>query len=546
MVTDNKRNDNIPSVIEDKRNGVSYDIGELLGKGGFAYVYRVKRKNDLLSFAMKIILKKKEENIKKKIETEVQIHKEVKHPNVVEFISYFETKEFFCIVLELCEKKTLSDLIKKTPLRNEEAQKYFYQLVCVIKKLHDLKIIHRDLKLSNILLDSQKNIKLCDFGLATVLKNKEERKKGICGTPNYIAPEVVFPNKEGYSFEVDLWSLGVLLFTFLVGIPPFQQPKIKDIYAKIKRGVFSYPQGVRVSTYAKDIIKKLLQKDPLKRISLEEVFTHSFLQNTERIQERPIQERPQNISIMTKTQKDTKEKRKLLGDVTNKKNKIKKEEIKPRKVSHVFFSIFENISKTISELNSNKSSQKQNIDKPIPNHVVEWLDKTHKYGLGYIMANGVTGVLFNDKTSLCVSLENVFEYVETVDGFKQIKRYLPNEEIKDFCLKKKMDILFKFKNFFSKKRKNSLKFKKMEKTFVVKHVFTKKALFIRLGSNNVQAFFFDDSMLTIFCEGLFLLWKKNSKVKIQTLKTDSLVSGKDDCIIERLFYIKDFISSCMS
>lgn len=111
-----------------------------------------------------------------------------------------------------------------------EARVFMVQLIGACHYMHTHQVIHRDLKLGNLFLDSRMNIKVGDFGLAALIENPGERKKTICGTPNYIAPEVLFDTANGHSFEVDTWSIGVILYTLVVGRPPFQTKDVKAIY----------------------------------------------------------------------------------------------------------------------------------------------------------------------------------------------------------------------------------------------------------------------------------------------------------------------------
>lgn len=104
------------------------------------------------------------------------------------------------------------------------------QLIGACYYMHAHQVIHRDLKLGNLFLDANMNVKVGDFGLAALIENEGERKKTICGTPNYIAPEVLFDTANGHSFEVDIWSIGVILYTLVVGRPPFQTKEVKEIY----------------------------------------------------------------------------------------------------------------------------------------------------------------------------------------------------------------------------------------------------------------------------------------------------------------------------
>lgn len=115
-----------------------------------------------------------------------------------------------------------------------------------------------------------------DFGLATKLLHDGERKKTVCGTPNYIAPEVL-SSKIGHSYEVDIWSLGVILYTLLIGKPPFETSDVKKTYDKIKKNDYCFPENIVISNSAKNLIKRILENEPSKRITLEEIEHHEFL-----------------------------------------------------------------------------------------------------------------------------------------------------------------------------------------------------------------------------------------------------------------------------
>lgn len=155
------------------------------------------------------------------------------------------------------------------------------QILCAVKHMHQNKVIHRDLKLGNLFLSESMDIKIGDFGLAAKLDNDEERKKTICGTPNYIAPEIISPQhkEHGHSYEVDVWSIGVILFTMLVGKPPFETKDVKTTYSKIQKCAYSFPPEVPVTESAKNLIQQILQNDPAMRPSIDEIVKHPFIQN---------------------------------------------------------------------------------------------------------------------------------------------------------------------------------------------------------------------------------------------------------------------------
>ncbi len=119
-------------------------------------------------------------------------------------------------------------------------------------------------------------LKFGDFGLATKLEFEGEKKRTICGTPNYIAPEIL-DGKTGHSYEVDIWSLGVIIYTLLIGKPPFETPDVKTTYKKIRMNSYSFPEHVVISEQAKNLITKILNLDPSRRPLLEEILSHPFM-----------------------------------------------------------------------------------------------------------------------------------------------------------------------------------------------------------------------------------------------------------------------------
>ena len=147
-----------------------------------------------------------------------------------------------------------------------------------MKYLHSNRVIHRDLKLGNLMLNDKMEVKVCDFGLATKLEFDGERKRTICGTPNYIAPEVL-EGKQGHSYEVDVWSLGVIIYTLIIGKPPFETNDVKTTYKRIRMNNYTFPANVTISDPAKDMISRILNNDPSRRPSLDEILSHPWVNN---------------------------------------------------------------------------------------------------------------------------------------------------------------------------------------------------------------------------------------------------------------------------
>lgn len=155
---------------------------------------------------------------------------------------------------------------------------YMRQLVDGLAYLHSNLIIHRDLKLGNLFLTANMKLKIGDFGLAARLDDPNDRKRTMCGTPNYIAPEILRGSRgDGHSFEVDIWSMGVVMYTLLVGRPPFETDDVKDTYKRIRALQYAFPEGTQVSPSAQSLIRGILRTDPLQRPTLAAVLQHPFL-----------------------------------------------------------------------------------------------------------------------------------------------------------------------------------------------------------------------------------------------------------------------------
>jgi serine/threonine protein kinase len=261
---------------------VRYHKGRFLGKGGFAKCYEVRDMQTNEIFAAKIVVKASisKPRAHAKLRSEISIHRSLEHDKVVQFVDYFEDSENVYIILELCPNQTLNEFVKRRPnkrLSEAETQFYIYDLIIGLKYLHRRRVIHRDLKLGNLFLDRDMGIKVADFGLAAQLEHDGEKKRTICGTPNYIAPEIL-EGKHGHSYEVDIWSLGVILYTMVFGRPPFETSDVKTTYRRIRYNQYSFPDTVRASEPVKELISSILRTDPRSRPGLESILAASWFQ----------------------------------------------------------------------------------------------------------------------------------------------------------------------------------------------------------------------------------------------------------------------------
>ena len=213
-------------------------------------------------------------NMTRRVANEVEIHWQLRHASILELFNYFEDSHYVYLVMELCKNGELFKFITKRsrPLSEPEARGILIQLVSGLKYLHSNNIIHRDLKLSNLLLSETFDLKIADFGLAARLNDAFGEQKTMCGTPNYISPEIV--SRRPYGLETDLWSLGCMMVTILTGSPPFQSQEVKKTLSKASKLEYHLPDNL--SPESKNLIHRLLQLDPKNRLPLSGVLSHPF------------------------------------------------------------------------------------------------------------------------------------------------------------------------------------------------------------------------------------------------------------------------------
>jgi polo-like kinase 1 len=176
---------------------------------------------------------------REKLKSEIAIHRSLNHERIVGFMSVFEIDKYVVIVLQLARGGTLMDTVKREKRLSERVARNFAQEILEgIKYLHAERVIHRDLKLGNLMLDENDHVLLGDFGLSTRLSTMEEKKFTLCGTPNYLAPEILSKSRSGHSFTADIFSFGCIIYTLVVGRPPFQSRSVKETYARIRSGTW--------------------------------------------------------------------------------------------------------------------------------------------------------------------------------------------------------------------------------------------------------------------------------------------------------------------
>ncbi|XP_075398364.1 serine/threonine-protein kinase SIK1 isoform X2 [Tenrec ecaudatus] len=253
-----------------------YDIERTLGKGNFAVVKLARHRVTKTQVAIKIIDKARLDSSNlEKIYREVQIMKLLNHPHIIKLYQVMETKDMLYIVTEFAKNGEMFDyLTSNGHLSEEEARKKFWQILSAVEYCHSHHIVHRDLKTENLLLDSNMDIKLADFGFGNFYKPGEALSTW-CGSPPYAAPEV-FEGKEYEGPQLDIWSLGVVLYVLVCGSLPFDGPNLPTLRQRVLEGRFRIP--FFMSQDCESLIRRMLVVDPAKRITIDQIKQHRWIQ----------------------------------------------------------------------------------------------------------------------------------------------------------------------------------------------------------------------------------------------------------------------------
>ncbi|KAJ5674881.1 Serine/threonine-protein kinase ark1 [Penicillium maclennaniae] len=267
---------NDPSVPKELHLGM-FEIGKPLGKGKFGRVYLAKERSSGFVCALKVLHKSElqQGGVQKQVRREIEIQSNLRHPNVLRLYGHFHDSKRIFLILEFAGRGELYKHLRKEHRFPEwKAAQYIAQMAAALKYLHKKHVMHRDIKPENILVGIHGEIKISDFGWSVHAPNN--RRQTMCGTLDYLPPEMLKPGSQDnfYSEKVDLWSLGVLAYEFLVGEAPFEDTPVMT-QRRITRADMSVPSFV--SPEARDLIKKLLVLDPEKRIPLDEIQRHPWI-----------------------------------------------------------------------------------------------------------------------------------------------------------------------------------------------------------------------------------------------------------------------------
>jgi aurora kinase A len=269
---------NYPKGGQVKWKLADFDIGRPLGKGKFGNVYLAREKASKYIVALKVLFKSQlqKAQVEHQLRREIEIQSHLRHNNILRLFGYFYDESRVYLILEYAPKGEMYKFMQKQPdghFDEKLSSKYIRQMTDALIYCHSKKVIHRDIKPENLLLDLKGDLKIADFGWS--VHAPTSRRGTMCGTLDYLPPEMI--EGKTHDEKVDIWSLGILTFEFLVGKPPFEAEDNNCTYRNIIKGITEVKFPSHVSLEARDLIKQLLVKDAEHRIPLEQVLKHPWI-----------------------------------------------------------------------------------------------------------------------------------------------------------------------------------------------------------------------------------------------------------------------------
>ncbi|XP_007548437.1 aurora kinase A [Poecilia formosa] len=254
----------------------NFDIGRPLGKGKFGNVYLARERQTKFILALKVLFKKQLEKagVEHQLRREVEIQSHLRHPNILRLYGYFHDASRVYLILEYAPRGELyGELQRCGSFSEDRTATYIMELADALHYCHTKNVIHRDIKPENLLLGGNGELKIADFGWS--VHTPSSRRSTLCGTLDYLPPEMI--EGKTHDEKVDLWSLGVLCYEFLVGKPPFEAKTHDETYRRISRVEYSYPPLASISAGARDLVAKLLKHNPMHRLPIEGVLSHPWV-----------------------------------------------------------------------------------------------------------------------------------------------------------------------------------------------------------------------------------------------------------------------------
>lgn len=258
----------------------NFDIGKPLGRGKFGSVYLARERESKFIVALKVLFKSQlvKSNVEHQLRREIEIQSHLRHPHILRLYGYFHDQTRVYLILEYAPRgEMFKELMKQGRFSEELTATYIAELADALKYCHSKKVIHRDIKPENLLMGLRGELKIADFGWS--VHAPSSKRQTLCGTLDYLPPEMV----EGKNHDegVDLWTLGILCYEFLVGKPPFESQSNQDTYKRITQLQYTFPPYV--SGGAKDLIRKLLQRNPRHRLPLDDVMSHEWIKTNAKV-----------------------------------------------------------------------------------------------------------------------------------------------------------------------------------------------------------------------------------------------------------------------
>jgi polo-like kinase 1 len=510
----------------------TYIKGEKIGKGGFSTCYKLYNVQDKKIYAAKEIIKDKSSY--DRIKNEIDIYEYLKHDNIVNQKEHFIYNDTQYLIFEFCENRDLSYLIdKRKKLKEIEVQYYITQLIQALIHLHDRNIVHRDLKLGNIFLTGKMELKLGDFGLAKKLSFRDEKISEMVGTPAYMAPEIL--ENKGYSLEVDIWSLGVIMYYLIIGKLPFNKPNQEDI----KSVSYTFPKKAIISIAAKSLIEQILVKDPKERPSLKQILRHDFFtlgRSIPRLIPKVFMHKDPSINYI----------RYFMMDAD--KNGI---------VDRALSDESTRLKDIIIEKEDENEENKVRTD--------IYVTKCHeikKYGLGYQLSNNNFGVYFNDTTKIIYDWrKDSYHYIgnnEETKSFmeKDIEEIKEPKDLNKKCkiLKTFQEVLTRDKNATStiSRNENYNDYERKDDgmndssvpVYVKKYYsYDKQSILIRLTNKDIQIYFLSGETILLSKEEKEVTFIKKNNAQLETLKypLQEIMETQNYDIIRKMQYSKSLL-----
>ena len=510
----------------------TYIKGEKIGKGGFSTCYKLYNVQDKKIYAAKEIIKNKSSY--DRIKNEIDIYEYLKHDNIVNQKEHFIYNDTQYLIFEFCENRDLSHLIdQRKKLKEIEVQYYITQLIQALIHLHDRNIVHRDLKLGNIFLTGKMELKLGDFGLAKKLSFRDEKISEMVGTPAYMAPEIL--ENKGYSLEVDIWSLGVIMYYLIIGKLPFNKQNQEDI----KKVPCAFPKKAIISRAAKSLIEQILVKDPKERPSLKQILRHDFFtlgRSIPRLIPKVFMYKDPSINYIRYFMRDANENGIVDRELSNESTRLKD---------------------IIIEKEDENEENKVRTD--------IYVTKCHeikKYGLGYQLSNNNFGVYFNDTTKIIYDWrKDSYHYIgnnEETKSFteKDIEEIKEPKDLNKKCkiLKTFQEVLTRDKNATStiSRNENYNDYERKDDgmndssvpVYVKKYYsYDKQSILIRLTNKDIQIYFLSGETILLSKEEKEVTFIKKNNAQLETLKypLQEIMETQNYDIIRKMQYSKSLL-----